>query len=232
MKKFYIILFVMIFGITACGKKGAVAPTQSPAPAAQEAANVEEYVPPQEDIITEETVLGDYTSEFLMKYVESGTYYISQNTTVNGETTNVAIAVSGQKSAEKIGTQVKIVDGDKFYYVIHDSKLVLTATAADEMKEGFTDFISVKTSAEAKNSLQNTGEEEINGTKYGFEEFKSEAGIISKFYYDDVTLRYVKITDANGREELIEVLAISSTVPEDIFSVPSDYVSKELSEMQ
>jgi len=185
-----------------------------------------------EPIVSEDVKIGDYTSEFLSKYIEDGSYYIVQNSIIDGKVTKVEIAVSGEKASEKVGTQVKVIDGDKLFYVIHDSKAVLTSPVADSMKEGFTDFISVKTSAEAGSALQNTGEEEVQGEKFKFEEFKNADGVIAKYYYDDVTLRYVNITKADGANELIQVEKISEKIPDDMFKVPSDYIVQDISKMQ
>lgn len=234
MKKLFILMLVVMMVVSGCGKKeeNVVSPEENNVKNQTEATNFESVEPKAEkDIITEETVLGDYTSEFLLQYVEGGAYYIVQNSIIDGKVTKVEIAVKGEKVAEKIDGHVKVIDGEKLFYVIHDSKAVLTATVADEMKEGFTDFISVKTSEEAKSALQNTGEEELQGEKFGFEEFKNADGTITKFYYDDKTLRYVKVIK-NDSEELIQVLELSTNVPEDIFDVPDGYIVKDISQMQ
>lgn len=244
MKKVIIfIVVVVIFVMTGCSQTPQGTPTNSgdeSLSATNDVAVTEEKsgefqnVEPQidEPIVSEETVLGDYTSEFLSKYVEGGNYYIVQNSIIDGAVTKVEIAVSGQKASEKVGTQVKIIDGDMLYYVIHDSKAILTSPVAMSMKEGFTDFISVKTSAEAQSTLQNTGEEELQGEKFGFEEFKNADGTVAKYYYDDVTLRYVKITKADGTEELIQVEKISKTIPEEMFKIPDGYVMQDISKME
>lgn len=234
MKKLFILMLAVMMVVSGCGKKAEdVVSTEENNVKTQTATTNFENVEPkaEKDIITEETVLGDYTSEFLLQYVEGGAYYIVQNSIIDGKVTKVEIAVKGEKAAEKVENQVKVIDGDKLFYVIHDSKAVLTADVADSMKEGFTDFISVKTSAEAKSALQNTGEEELQGEKYGFEEFKNEDGTITKFYYDDKTLRYVKVVK-NNAEELIQVLELSTKVPEDIFSVPDGYIVKDINNIQ
>ena len=236
MKKICIFLLAMLVAVGGCGKKPAENKSESTAsPEISEAAKKGEFekVEPKidEPIITEETVLGDYTSEFLSKYVEGGSYYIVQNSVIDGVTTKVEIAVKGDKASEKIGNEVKIIDGDMLYYVIHDSKAILTSPVAMSMKEGFTDFISVKTSAEAQSALQNTGEEELQGEKFGFEEFKNADGTVAKYYYDDKTLRYVKVNKADGEEELIQVVQISANIPDEMFKVPDGYVVQDLSKM-
>ena len=55
---------------------------------------------------------------------------------------------------------------------------------------------------------------------YSLVEFKNEKGVVAKYYYDDVTLRYVKIIDENGKEEIIQVEKISTKIPEDMFKIP------------
>jgi len=234
MKKLLLILLAAMLAFSGCGKKDEKA--ESNDTVQNETTKTDEFqeITPEieEPIVTDDTVLGDYTSEFLSKYVEEGTYYIVQNSIIDGVTTKVEIAVDGVKAAEKIGTQVKIIDKDILYFVIHDSKAIITSPVADSMKEGFTDFISVKTSQEAKTALQNTGEEELFGEKFGFEEFKNTEGIVAKYYYDDVTLRYVKITDENGKEEVIQVEKISTKIPEDMFKIPDGYVIQDLSKIE
>ena len=238
MKKICILFLAILFVVSGCGKKAVDEgkdPKETPNSEISETAKKGEFekVEPKVDepIVTEETVLGDYTSEFLSKYVEGGSYYIVQNSVIDGVTTKVEIAVKGDKASEKIGNEVKIIDGDMLYYVIHDSKAILTSPVAMSMKEGFTDFISVKTSAEAQSSLQNTGEEELFGEKFGFEEFKNADGTVAKYYYDDTTLRYVKVTKKDGGEELIQVVQISTKIPDEMFKVPDGYVIQDLSKM-
>ena len=238
MKKICILLLAMLMVVSGCGKKPAEnnggEGNKATAEISEAAKNGEfEKVEPKVDepIVSEETVLGDYTGEFLSKYVEGGSYYIVQNSVIDGVTTKVEIAVKGDKASEKIGNEVKIIDGDMLYYVIHDSKAILTSPVAMSMKEGFTDFISVKTSAEAQSALQNTGEEELQGEKFGFEEFKNADGTVAKYYYDDTTLRYVKVNKTDGSEELIQVVEISTKIPDEMFKVPDGYVVQDLSKM-
>ena len=174
MKKLLALLLCVMFVFCGCGKKqeNLKAPEQKASEGSKieaEFENVESKA--EKDIITDDTVLGDYTSEFLAKYVEGGSYYIVQNFIKGNEITKMEIAFKGNKAAEKTGTQVKVIDGDNLFYVIHDSKLVLTSPVAPSMKEGFTNFITVKTSAEAKSALKNTGEENLKGEKFAFEEF-------------------------------------------------------------
>lgn len=237
MKKLMALMLCIIFVFCGCGKKQETAEgpektakTSDGSKIVAEFENVESKA--EKDIISDDTVLGDYTSEFLAEYVEGGSYYIVQNFIEDNEITQMEIAVKGDKAAEKTGTQVKVIDGDNLFYVIHDSKLVLTSPVAPTMKEGFTNFITVKTSAETKNALKNTGEEDIKGEKFAFEEFENEEGDIFRYYYDDKTLRYVKMTDEDGDEELIQVLELSTVVPEEIFRVPSEYIVKSLTDME
>ena len=238
MKKLLLILLSAMLMLSACGEKEETKTEEKKKETIQQEKEVvsEEFgnvkIEVDEPIVTENTVLGDYTGEFLSKYVEGGKYYIVQNSIIDGNTTQVEIAVDGVKASEKIGTQIKIIDKDMLYFVIHDNKAIITSPVADSMKEGFTNFISVKTSAEAQAALQNTGEEELFGEKFGFEEFKNKDGIVAKYYYDDITLRYVKMTDENGKEEIIQVVKISTDIPEEMFKIPDGYVIQDLSKIQ
>ena len=64
-----------------------------------------------------------------------------------------------------------------------------------------------------------------------FEEFKNADGTVAKYYYDDTTLRYVKVNKTDGSEELIQVVEISTKIPDEMFKVPDGYVVQDLSKM-
>ncbi len=78
-------------------------------------------------------------------------------------------------------------------------------------------------------SKYNTGKESVDGTEYDYEEYKDEEeGTTEKYYFSGEDLKYIKTTDANGQEEIMKVVKLSSDVEDSIFNLPADYQKVEV----
>ena len=253
MKKLLLVLVALMMVVSGCGKKGqAPQETQQEQgtqqengenPAVQEnggaqetheaATAITENVEPviDEPIITEDVQEGDYTSQFIAKFLDSGAYYLKVNVSENGKVGEYEIAVNGDKSAIKDGQGVKIVDAGTLYFVLNDSNFVIKQEMADKLFENSTNFIFERQLSGDKEKLVSSGKEEINGQEFFCEEFKNE-DVTVKYYYDDKTIRYVKTIDALGNEKHTQVLELTHNVPESLFVIPEDYIVQDLSEIQ
>lgn len=112
------------------------------------------------------------------------------------------------------------------YVVSHEDKMYMTAEGKNEEIFAEEDMFAF-----SKEDLQyietakyDTGKEEVNGTEYEYEEYKDEeAGTIEKYYFSGEDLKYIKTTDANGQEEIMKVIKLSSDVEDNVFDLPTDY---------
>ena len=239
MRKFFLVLVAVMVLLSGCGKENPENKSETPDTDTQQTQISKpedvafETVEPSTDepIITEESQEGDYTSVFISKFLDSGTYYLKTNVIENGETEQIEMAVSGEKTAYKDNSGIQIVDGDTLYYVMSDQKCVFKQSNAQKLFENATNFILERQMSGNKEKLVSTGKEDIKGQELSYEEFSNEGRTI-KYYYDDKTIRYVKAIKADGTEKLTQVLELTHTIPEGLFDIPSDYIVQDLSEME
>lgn len=112
------------------------------------------------------------------------------------------------------------------YVVSHADKKYITEEGKNEEIFAEEDMFAF-----SKEDLQyietakyNTGKEAVDGTEYDYEEYKDEeAGTTERYYFSGEDLKYIKITDANGQEEIMKVVKLSSDVEDSIFNLPTDY---------
>lgn len=112
------------------------------------------------------------------------------------------------------------------YVVSHADKMYMTLEGKDEEVFEEDDMFAF-----SKGDLQymetakyNKGKEAVDGTEYDYEEYKDEeAGTTERYYFSGEDLKYIKTTDANGQEEIMKVVKLSSDVEDSIFNLPTDY---------
>lgn len=117
------------------------------------------------------------------------------------------------------------------YVVSHADKMYMTEEGKNEEIFAEEDMFAF-----SKEDLQyietakyETGKEEVNGTEYDYEEYKDEeAGTTERYYFSGEDLKYIKTTDANGQEEIMKVVKLSSDVEDSIFNLPADYQKIEV----
>lgn len=112
------------------------------------------------------------------------------------------------------------------YVVSHEDKMYMTAEGKNEEIFAEEDMFvfSKEDLADIETAKYNTGKEEVNGTEYDYEEYKDEeAGTTEKYYFSGEDLKYIKTTDANGQEEIMKVIKLSSDVEDNVFDLPTDY---------
>lgn len=234
MKKTLFLLLAITLVFTACNKQKAVKDNNDKEEIASTESNSELSTEPGEsvEIVTEESKPGEYVSVMLTKYVSTGTYYMRQKITKDGENIIKEVAVTGNKAAMKDSSGTQIIDDETLYYVIPEQKVVLTSLVDESMKKGYTAIISVKTEEEALAALQSTGKEKINDIEYTYEEYKNSKGNLERYYFDSSTIRYIKQYDAQSVETLTEILELSLKIPNGFFDIPDGYIVQDLSKMQ
>lgn len=119
------------------------------------------------------------------------------------------------------------------YVVSHADKMYMTEEGKNEEIFAEEDMFAF-----SKEDLQyietakyETGKEEVNGTEYDYEEYKDEeagTGTTERYYFSGEDLKYIKTTDANGQEEIMKVVKLSSDVEDSIFNLPTDYQKVEV----
>lgn len=164
------------------------------------------------------------------EFIENGEYLFEMK---NGDTYEITIAQKGEQTSidmdnagEKTTTLVK--DGVT-YLILHSEKeyIVYENDISDSniITDMFSSLIDVS---------YNEGKEEINGTKYNYEEYEGFAGfmistskdieeseVTTRFYFDGNDLKYIK-TLYGDEEELLQV-NVSYEVDDSVFEIPSDY---------
>lgn len=117
------------------------------------------------------------------------------------------------------------------YVVSHADKMYMTLEGKDEeiFEEDDMFAFSKEDLQYIETSKYNTGKESVDGTEYDYEEYKDEEeGTTEKYYFSGEDLKYIKTTDANGQEEIMKVVKLSSDVEDSIFNLPADYQKVEV----
>ena len=123
-----------------------------------------------------------------------------------------------------------VIKDEKVYSIVHPNKLVVvTPIQANTMND--YGIKSTFEEIEVKEHFIKSGEEEIKGKTYSYEEYKidnnQETSI--KYYFEGKKLKYIKQTDKDSKEDvLLEILEFSATVPDSLFDIPSDYQIREM----
>lgn len=170
------------------------------------------------------------------KAFESGKFYMQINDPDLGV---VAMAMNGNKmfvESSMDGLSLKLIfRGDKkslthpdgTWYMIIDS-LKKYSVMPDDLIDGTDDiFEDLKNSEE--NIAYKTTYETIGGKHYEVESGKNPQGITYKYYFNgDTLVRSQKIL-ADGTAETTDFKKISSSVPDSLFEIPSDYSLMDIS---
>lgn len=172
-------------------------------------------------------------TEKIFAPLSTGKYYMKiligvEN--LNGKTIKNAameITVDGDSFATDVkdaGYGMIIKDGF-MYYIMHDAKqytkMSLQPDTKQEMLADFTD-------EDYASKLVGSGEKELNGTKYYYEEFNFDESI-STLYFDNDNLKYIETSYTDGTPNtLIQVVEISNNVKSSLLNIPSDYTSLDM----
>ncbi|MBQ7623873.1 MAG: hypothetical protein IJS65_01185 [Clostridia bacterium] len=209
------LLLALVLCLAACGEKTAApvsdngAKAETNEPAAPAAPDAEEAVPVNESRL----------AAFYAKYVDDGEYALTLKT----EDGDVDIAVKGDKQYIKTkleGQDMVILDlPDGYFLVSPDAKAAMKMAKTDEAEE--EDVFSTDPTGTFV-----TGEEEINGKSYYYEEYEEE-GEKTRFYFDGDLLKYA--LTPGDTSSMTEFADIRNDVDDSVFEIPSDYEVTDLS---
>ena len=178
---------------------------------------------------------GSKVEKLYSKLSESTEYLFEMKDTSNYQITiakkNGQTCIDMDSNNEKVTTLVK----DNVTYVISHSQKEYRVYNADVAGETVvTDMLG-----NLKNTEFTTGNEQVNGKNYKFEEYAGFSGFMTstnieleeskaktRFYFEGNNLVYIKTIPDNGEEELLEV-KISYSVPDELFEIPSDYAERD-----
>lgn len=154
--------------------------------------------------------------KYLMKYkmtstVEGKSMEIEATVAMSGNNTAVTSTAEGMET-----TMLSL--GEKTYMVNHSEKIVMELPQGSPMKN------------ETNNEIQTDGLTYVSsGVEDGltYEKYSTTDGII-KYYFKDNKL--VKISfEVDGQSMVMNIIEMSSTVPDSMFEIPSNYEKVSLS---
>ena len=170
------------------------------------------------------------------KVFESGKFYMQVNDPDLGV---VAMALNGNKmyvESSMEGMSIKLIfRGDKkslshpngTWYMVMDSLKKYTIMPDDimgddgDISEGFKD--------DGEKITYKTTYETINGKRYEVESGKDSQGVTYKYYFNGDTLVRSQEILADGTVETTDINKITSSVPNGLFEIPSDYSLMDIS---
>ncbi|MBQ8726898.1 MAG: hypothetical protein IJY83_00215 [Oscillospiraceae bacterium] len=146
--------------------------------------------------------------------------YKMEDGTVIDLTVTIGIknGVSGMQfnpGSSRLGT---VINGDKAYLLMHDTKLAIEQNEAD-LPITIPDAIKGFSAGKYENAEFTSGKEKINGVTYEYDAVKDNNGTI-KFYYHEGGEILVYVSDG---KTLCKVLDYSADVPDELVSVPAGY---------
>ncbi len=178
-------------------------------------------------------VVNKLKAEKALASLSTDNYYVKLITDAEDDAGNIIrnatmeITVEGKNFATdiKAAGYGMIVKDDAMYYIMHDAKqytkMDLQPNTKQEMLKEFSD----------KNFTDNfvtSGQEELNGTKYYYEEFNFESET-ARLYFDNDTLKYIESKYSDGTPTtIIEIVEISDKSKKSLFEIPEGYTSLEM----
>lgn len=201
--------FVMAFSMAACGGGGDAGTTE---PEQKEAVEVAE------------DVYGTKTMTYFHKYLIDGAYTMESKYDMDGMEVTSFSAVDGNKMYSKTtmdGMESIVILLDDAQYILEPaSKLAIKMSiGADDggldMQEMFAE------EEENYEAAVSSGDMEVNGKTYFYEEFTVEGSSV-KYCFDGDNLKYI-LTDTEGMEIAMEIISMEKGADADLFAVPDDY---------
>ncbi len=121
-----------------------------------------------------------------------------------------------------------IYSDDKIYYIDDALKTYyvgdVPVSASEEMVSNYLLTIDISSAME---NAYNTDEKELDGVMYKYESIATPKGALTEYYYDMET-EMLKYIVSNGNVN--KVTALSNTVKEEAFELPSDYTESTMEE--
>ncbi len=129
-------------------------------------------------------------------------------------------------SGEKI---LMIRNADGFYMLMPSMMLGLKSTDSSEMDQAIEDIgLFVDIGEDAKEEKFTTGEMEVDGTKYYYEEFEgSEEDGNARFLFEEEDLRYIVLMNGEEIGDKIKIYTLDTQIDDALFKVPEGYTITE-----
>jgi uncharacterized lipoprotein YehR (DUF1307 family) len=235
MKKFlFLVLTIfMVVSLTACGSKE-INNVQN---------NNNENTERQEDTTKENTktkdvlvdeeekenknVLNDGVVEEYINVIKTKNYYIKYRMNLDGEQSEIAMAVQNDNIAMESGTgeertNIIIKDGNTYMVNHNEATVLVTKNGENEatIEEPILAYEDLPFASE--------GTGDFLGKSCKFKEYDFNGDKV-KYYYDDDKVVGMEAVDDSG-VYYIEILELSENVPESMFEIPSDYTLMSLEE--
>lgn len=167
------------------------------------------------------------------KPLQGNSYYIKMLADVEDEQGNIVknavmeITVDNQNFATDIkDAGYGIIVKDNFmYYILHDAKqytkMTLDPNVKQEMLANFSDDTYV-------DKFITSGEKELNGTKYYYEEFSFEKEKTTLYFKGD-EIKYIESQYLDGSSPtLMQIVEISDKANSALFEIPATYNGMEI----
>ena len=213
MKKLFALLLalVMVLALMGCGQTAAPAKEEpkSDAPAASENAET-----PAAEPAAEPEISGSRLEAFSLKYHTTTGYTAVFRYEGNDITTVCKGDNFYMDTKTDEGNAILIKNGDGIYMLSPDEKVGVKMSELPDEMEDFSEDIEVE-------GDYTTGEMDVEGKSYYYEEFTDEDGT-TRYCFDGDMLRYI-VYNENGETTQVELVSISLDVDESLFTVPGDY---------
>lgn len=205
----FVLSFVMAFSMAACGGGGEAGTTEP------EQKEVEEVA---------EDVYGTKTMAYFHKYMLDGAYTMESRYDMDGMAVESFAAVDGNLMYSK----TKMDGMESILLLLEDSQYILDPASKIAIKMsigadgGGLDMQAMFAEEEANyETAVSTGDVEVNGKTYFYEEFIVE-DISVKYCFDGDDLKYI-LTETEGISVAMEIVSMEKGADADLFVLPDGY---------
>lgn len=224
MKKLFLLFItvIMILCLAACVKDKKpsdidIVPSGSAQQQPQKTEKISEEPKPTEKV---DTLSETKTMAWFMKYAEGGSYTLEMQGESEGSTIKTLTACDDgriyTKSTVDEMTSVSIIMDNAMYILDPQTK---TYMKMDQNMSDVQEFIAKE--AAAYETAISTGNTDVNGKSYFYEEFAVEGESV-KYCFDGDNLKYM-VADIDGSAYIMEILHIEKGADKSLFEIPSDY---------
>ncbi|MCL1803468.1 MAG: hypothetical protein FWG30_07495 [Eubacteriaceae bacterium] len=163
--------------------------------------------------------------ENLVDWLQAGTYSydFTMQTTGGGESFEMSgsvFAKGGSYLMQMQGTPIAmkvLIKGDEAYMINDEAKTAISMSLGSIGVD-----MSVAMSDMPKASAVSSGEAELDGKKYKYEEYDTGNGI-GRFYYDGNSVIAIETNSGDDASMIMKISNTSNTVDSSLFEIPSDY---------
>lgn len=205
----FTVSFVMAFSLAACGGGSEPAPSE---PDQQEAENV------AEDIFATKTMA------YFHEYMLDGAYTMESKYEMEGMTVESFAAVDGNQMYSK----TKMDGMESILILLEDAQYILDPASKIAIKMaigadgGGLDMQSMFAEEEENyETAVSTGDMDVNGKTYFYEEFTVEDSSV-KYCFDGDDMKYI-LTEMEGTTYTMEIVSMEKGADADLFKLPDGY---------